>query len=125
MKKQEIDDNEKVIDSFRPDSKSSGRKSRSSSSQVSSRSTEKLDSPKCLPIIPGNFYSLKKIIIFLFSYALKNFVKGIGPQISAREVANIGVWMNECARRQAGLVGPRNIRHINCPSLEGRYSKKN
>ncbi|KAJ8668163.1 hypothetical protein QAD02_009826 [Eretmocerus hayati] len=46
-------------------------------------------------------------------------VPGIGRKLLAEEVAKVAVWMSECARRQGGMVGPRNIRHINCPPLEG------
>ncbi|XP_058800872.1 ropporin-1-like protein isoform X1 [Phymastichus coffea] len=46
-------------------------------------------------------------------------VPGIGCRLSAKEVAAVAIWMSECARRQDGMVGARNIRHINCPPLEG------
>ncbi|XP_008209228.1 uncharacterized protein LOC100121242 [Nasonia vitripennis] len=46
-------------------------------------------------------------------------VPGIGRRLLAEEVATVAIWMSECARRQGGMVGPRNIRHINCPPLEG------
>ncbi|KZC05290.1 Ropporin-1-like protein [Dufourea novaeangliae] len=45
-------------------------------------------------------------------------VPGIGPRLSAEEVASVAIWMSECARVQEGMVGPRNLRHMNCPSLD-------
>lgn len=45
-------------------------------------------------------------------------IPGIGPRLSAEEVACIAIWMSECARRQEGMVGPRNLRHSQCPPLD-------
>ncbi|XP_003708683.1 uncharacterized protein LOC100880059 isoform X2 [Megachile rotundata] len=45
-------------------------------------------------------------------------IPGIGPRLSAEEVASVAIWMSECARVQEGLVGPRNLRHMNCPPLD-------
>ncbi|XP_076687161.1 uncharacterized protein LOC143378922 isoform X2 [Andrena cerasifolii] len=45
-------------------------------------------------------------------------VPGIGPRLSAEEVACVAIWMSECARVQEGMVGPRNLRHMNCPPLD-------
>ncbi|XP_043262670.1 uncharacterized protein LOC122403293 [Colletes gigas] len=45
-------------------------------------------------------------------------VPGIGPRLSAEEVASVAIWMSECARIQEGMVGPRNFRHMNCPPLD-------
>ncbi|XP_076754550.1 uncharacterized protein LOC143425542 [Xylocopa sonorina] len=45
-------------------------------------------------------------------------VPGIGPRLSAEEVANVAIWLSECARVQEGMVGPRNLRHMNCPPLD-------
>ncbi|XP_043461141.1 uncharacterized protein LOC122497854 isoform X1 [Leptopilina heterotoma] len=45
-------------------------------------------------------------------------IPGIGPRLSAEEVACIAIWMSECAKRQEGMVGPRNIRHSQCPPLD-------
>ncbi|XP_032683263.1 uncharacterized protein LOC116849814 [Odontomachus brunneus] len=42
---------------------------------------------------------------------------GIGPPVSPERVTAVGLWLADCARRQEGLVGPRNIRHFLCPSL--------
>ncbi|KAL7290118.1 hypothetical protein TKK_0015839 [Trichogramma kaykai] len=47
------------------------------------------------------------------------YVPGIGRRLLAQEVANVAIWLSDCSRRQAGMVGPRNIRHIECPPLEG------
>ena len=44
---------------------------------------------------------------------------GIGRRLLAEEVANVAIWMRDCARLQSGLVGPSNIRHFNCPPLDG------
>ncbi|XP_011495373.1 PREDICTED: uncharacterized protein LOC105360227 [Ceratosolen solmsi marchali] len=46
-------------------------------------------------------------------------VPGIGRQLLPEEVTAVAIWMTECSRRQEGIVGPRNIRHINCPPLTG------
>ncbi|XP_070172041.1 uncharacterized protein [Polyergus mexicanus] len=45
-------------------------------------------------------------------------VSGIGPPISTERVTAVGIWLADCARRQEGLVGPRNIRHFLCPNLD-------
>lgn len=45
-------------------------------------------------------------------------VIGIGPPVSTDRVTNVGLWLTDCARRQEGLVGPRNIYHCLCPNLE-------
>ncbi|XP_029056193.2 uncharacterized protein LOC114883039 [Osmia bicornis bicornis] len=45
-------------------------------------------------------------------------IPGIGPRLSAEEVASVAIWMSECARVQEGMVGPRNLRHMNCPPLD-------
>ncbi|KOX67579.1 Ropporin-1-like protein [Melipona quadrifasciata] len=45
-------------------------------------------------------------------------VPGIGSRLSAEEVASVAIWLSECARVQEGMVGPRNLRHMNCPSLD-------
>ncbi|KAL6257444.1 hypothetical protein P5V15_011015 [Pogonomyrmex californicus] len=47
-------------------------------------------------------------------------VPGIGPRLSAERIANVTAWMLKCAKLQEGMVGPRNIRHTNCPSLHER-----
>ncbi|KYN04022.1 Ropporin-1-like protein [Cyphomyrmex costatus] len=44
-------------------------------------------------------------------------VSGIGPPVSSERVTAVGLWLADCARRQEGLVGPRNIRHFLCPNL--------
>ncbi|XP_015586823.2 uncharacterized protein LOC107263778 isoform X2 [Cephus cinctus] len=44
-------------------------------------------------------------------------IPGIGPRLSAEQIANVAIWMSDCARRQEGMVGPRNIRHFHCPPL--------
>nr|XP_033325198.1 uncharacterized protein LOC117219832 [Megalopta genalis] len=49
-------------------------------------------------------------------------IPGIGPRLSAEEVATVAVWMSECARVQEGMVGPRNLRHMNCPPLDRQQS---
>ncbi|XP_011166595.2 ropporin-1-like protein isoform X1 [Solenopsis invicta] len=51
-------------------------------------------------------------------------VPGIGSRLSAERVANVTAWMLECARLQEGMVGPRNIRHTNCPPLHERSTSK-
>ncbi|XP_076478297.1 uncharacterized protein LOC117157106 isoform X3 [Bombus vancouverensis nearcticus] len=45
-------------------------------------------------------------------------LKGIGSRLSAEEVASVAIWLSECARVQEGMVGPRNLRHMNCPPLD-------
>ncbi|CAK9812453.1 Ropporin-1-like protein [Anthophora plagiata] len=45
-------------------------------------------------------------------------VEGVGPRVSENRVTSVAVWMVDCARRQEGMVGPRNIRHFLCPDLE-------
>ncbi|KYM78828.1 Ropporin-1-like protein [Atta colombica] len=45
-------------------------------------------------------------------------VSGIGPPVSSKRVTVVGLWLTDCARRQEGLVGPRNIRHFLCPNLD-------
>ncbi|XP_033222994.1 ropporin-1-like protein isoform X2 [Belonocnema kinseyi] len=45
-------------------------------------------------------------------------IPGIGPRLLAEEVACVAIWMSECARRQEGMVGPRNLRHFQCPPLD-------
>nr|XP_031844399.1 uncharacterized protein LOC116432138 [Nomia melanderi] len=45
-------------------------------------------------------------------------VPGIGPPVSAKRVTAVGLWLADCARRQEGMVGPRNIRHFLCPELQ-------
>lgn len=50
------------------------------------------------------------------------YVPGIGPQMSAERVTNVVAWMLECAKLQEGMVGPRNIRHTNCPFLHRQSS---
>ncbi|XP_071639790.1 uncharacterized protein [Temnothorax longispinosus] len=45
-------------------------------------------------------------------------VSGIGPPVSPERVTAVGLWLADCARRQEGLVGPRNIRHFLCPNLD-------
>lgn len=45
-------------------------------------------------------------------------VPGIGPPVSPERVTAVGLWLADCARRQEGLVGPRNIRHFLCPNLD-------
>ncbi|XP_048504840.1 uncharacterized protein LOC125499720 [Athalia rosae] len=47
-------------------------------------------------------------------------VPGIGPFVPDDHVTAVCLWLTDCARRQSGLVGPRNIRHFLCPSLEER-----
>ncbi|KOC66458.1 Ropporin-1-like protein [Habropoda laboriosa] len=45
-------------------------------------------------------------------------VEGIGPPVSENRITSVAVWLADCARRQEGMVGPRNIRHFLCPDLE-------
>ncbi|XP_071570457.1 uncharacterized protein [Temnothorax nylanderi] len=45
-------------------------------------------------------------------------VSGIGPPVSPERVTAVGLWLADCARRQEGLIGPRNIRHFLCPNLD-------
>ncbi|XP_043503450.1 ropporin-1-like protein [Polistes fuscatus] len=44
-------------------------------------------------------------------------IPGIGPRLSAEDVASVAIWMSECARLQEGMIGPRNLRHPQCPPL--------
>ncbi|XP_025153477.1 uncharacterized protein LOC109504115 isoform X2 [Harpegnathos saltator] len=41
---------------------------------------------------------------------------GIGARLSAGQVASVAAWIIECARLQESMVGPRNIRHTECPA---------
>ncbi|XP_046476534.1 ropporin-1-like protein isoform X1 [Neodiprion pinetum] len=45
-------------------------------------------------------------------------VPGIGPYLTSEHVATVSIWLSECARLQEGMVGPRNLRHFQCPSLD-------
>lgn len=45
-------------------------------------------------------------------------VPGIGPKVSSNRITNVGLWLADCARRQDGMVGPRNISHFLCPDLQ-------
>ncbi|KAI4500946.1 hypothetical protein M0802_004157 [Mischocyttarus mexicanus] len=45
-------------------------------------------------------------------------IDGIGPVVSEKQVIAVGIWLGDCARRQEGLVGPRNIKHFLCPDLQ-------
>ncbi|XP_043498975.1 uncharacterized protein LOC122522194 [Polistes fuscatus] len=45
-------------------------------------------------------------------------IDGIGPVVSEKQVTAVGIWLVDCARRQEGLVGPRNIKHFLCPDLQ-------
>nr|XP_033330253.1 uncharacterized protein LOC117222589 [Megalopta genalis] len=45
-------------------------------------------------------------------------VPGIGAPICSNHVTAVALWMTDCARRQQGLVGPRNITHFLCPDLQ-------
>ncbi|KAK2583329.1 hypothetical protein KPH14_009330 [Odynerus spinipes] len=45
-------------------------------------------------------------------------IDGIGEPVSEERVTAVGLWLGECARRQEGLVGPRNIKHFLCPNLQ-------
>ncbi|XP_032686113.1 ropporin-1-like protein isoform X2 [Odontomachus brunneus] len=47
-------------------------------------------------------------------------VPGIGARLSIEQIASVAAWMIECARLQEGMVGPRNIRHTECPPLHQR-----
>lgn len=47
-------------------------------------------------------------------------VAGIGPVVPEDQVTAVCLWLTDCARRQTGLVGPRNIRHFLCPALGAR-----
>ncbi|XP_050452868.1 uncharacterized protein LOC126852275 [Cataglyphis hispanica] len=44
-------------------------------------------------------------------------VPGIGPRFPTERIVNVATWMHKCAKLQEGMVGPRNIRHPNCPPL--------
>lgn len=45
-------------------------------------------------------------------------IDGIGPRVSEVQVTAVNIWLCECARRQEGYVGPRNIKHFLCPDLQ-------
>ncbi|XP_043273625.1 uncharacterized protein [Venturia canescens] len=45
-------------------------------------------------------------------------IPGIGPRLTPEEVAAVAIWMTECANLQEGMVGPRNLRHLQCPNLD-------
>ncbi|XP_015117771.1 ropporin-1A [Diachasma alloeum] len=45
-------------------------------------------------------------------------IPGIGPRLSSEQLATVAVWMAECARLQGGMIGPRNLRHFQCPPLD-------
>lgn len=42
-------------------------------------------------------------------------VSGIGPSVEPKTITDVSLWMADCARRQEGLVGPRNICHFLYP----------
>lgn len=70
---------------------------------------------------PGNVSSEERRSARLGQTDLTKFypnIPGIGPRLSAEEVASVAIWLSECARLQEGMVGPRNLRHINCPPLD-------
>ncbi|XP_076618479.1 uncharacterized protein LOC143340433 [Colletes latitarsis] len=60
----------------------------------------------------------RKKILDQKSFKYRPNIPGIGPRLSAEEVASVAIWMSECARIQEGMVGPRNFRHMNCPPLD-------
>lgn len=66
----------------------------------------------------GSSERKKKKTLDLRSIKYYPNVPGIGPRLSAEEVASVAIWMSECARVQEGMVGPRNLRHMNCPPLD-------
>ncbi|XP_066603432.1 uncharacterized protein [Prorops nasuta] len=43
---------------------------------------------------------------------------GIGPVVDSQKINQVYDWLKECSERQAGHVGPRNLRHYLCPDLE-------
>ncbi|XP_047368493.1 uncharacterized protein LOC124956568 [Vespa velutina] len=45
-------------------------------------------------------------------------IEGIGPKVSEIKITAVNIWLCECARRQNGYVGPRNIKHFLCPDLQ-------
>ncbi|XP_012263768.2 ropporin-1-like protein [Athalia rosae] len=45
-------------------------------------------------------------------------VPGIGPRLLPAQLSNVVVWLTECSELQEGMVGPRNLRHFSCPSLD-------
>ncbi|XP_057341989.1 uncharacterized protein LOC130678656 [Microplitis mediator] len=45
-------------------------------------------------------------------------IPGIGAQLTSNEVAKVANWMTECSKVQGGMVGPRNLRHFQCPPLD-------
>ncbi|XP_063980714.1 uncharacterized protein LOC135164372 [Diachasmimorpha longicaudata] len=45
-------------------------------------------------------------------------IAGIGPRLTSEQVATVAVWLTECARFQGGMIGPRNLRHFQCPPLD-------
>lgn len=51
-------------------------------------------------------------------------VPGIGPRVPTNRVASVASWMFECAKLQEGMIGPRNIRHTNCPCLYERSTSE-
>ncbi|KAK0096317.1 hypothetical protein PV326_005811 [Microctonus aethiopoides] len=62
--------------------------------------------------------SKKKLMINRHWLTHYPIVPGIGPRLTAEEVATVAEWMTECSKIQEGMVGPRNIRHFQCPPLD-------
>ncbi|KAK0167265.1 hypothetical protein PV327_004687 [Microctonus hyperodae] len=62
--------------------------------------------------------SRKKLMINRHWLTHYPVVPGIGPRLTAEEVAAVAEWMTECSKIQEGMVGPRNIRHFQCPPLD-------
>ncbi|XP_024939800.1 uncharacterized protein LOC107266724 [Cephus cinctus] len=56
---------------------------------------------------------------------LNEEINGIGGCISKERICAVSLWLTECARRQEGMVGPRNLRHFLCPNLDGNPLYKN
>ncbi|XP_012270564.1 uncharacterized protein LOC105694457 [Orussus abietinus] len=52
------------------------------------------------------------------------YIPGIGPQLSPEQIAKVEAWMIECAILQEGMVGPRNLRHFQCPSLDRPWTSE-
>lgn len=83
------------------------------------RCLDKFDSDQAPPVDPLKEF-LERMQTEVEAGRLETIfrVPGIGPPVSPERVTAVGLWLTDCARRQEGLVGPRNIRHFLCPNLD-------
>ncbi|XP_034943287.1 ropporin-1-like protein [Chelonus insularis] len=51
-------------------------------------------------------------------------IPGIGPRLTVEEITAVIEWVTECANVQEGMIGPRNLRHFQCPPLDRQDMSK-